>query len=246
MTTIHALTRLHYGAPYLDACIRSTEGLAEKHWVVYAERHNFPGNPTIPCPDTRDQLLEIAQRAGGDRLMWIDHPAPGVDVVLRDHPEIDLMIELDSDEIAHQDLAVDIKRRMESGDLMFQKYRLPFVHHWRSFRYACTDAQWPVRLYLQHAQVAETVFYPMPEPARYVHHFGYVLPRVYMDYKWMLSIHRPELRPEWFEEIYARFPERLTDLHPVSHELWNAQPFADGDLPAVLINHPYRYLEMVD
>lgn len=244
---IDALTRLHYGAPYLDAVIRSTEGFAERHWVVYAEQHNFPGAPTMPCPDTRDQLYEIARIAGGDRLRWLDHPAPGVDVVLREHAEIDLMLELDSDEVLHQDLAAHIRKAFLEGHLIHRRYRLPMVHHWRSFRYACSDAQWPIRLYLPYAEADDVVFYDRTNPGRYIHHFGYVQPRAYMDYKWMLSIHKDELRPEWFAEIYDCFPERLTDLHPVSNNgFWNAEQFPDGDLPAALINHPYRYQEVIE
>lgn len=243
---IDALTRLHYGAPFLDAVIRSTEGLAEHHWIVYTETHNFPGNPTMPCPDTRDQLYEIARIAGGDRLRWLDHPAPGVGVVLGEHHEIDAMLELDGDEPIHQDLAADIRRKLESGELNHRRYRIPMCHHWRSFKYVCYDGQWPVRLYLPHAEVDDVAWYDRMVPERYIHHMGYVQPRAHMIYKWMLSIHKAELRPEWFTEIYDKFPERLTDLHPVSKDFWNAEPINMSELPACLITHPYRELEMVD
>jgi hypothetical protein len=243
---IDALTRLHYGAPYLDAVIRSTEGLAERHWVVYAELHNFPGDPTTPCPDTREQLYEIARIAGGDRLRWVDHPAPGVDVVLREHPEIDALLELDSDEVCHQDLAADIKRRVEAGELTAKRYRVPMIHHWRSFRYGCTDGQWPIRLYLPKSERDEVAWYERMTPNRYIHHMGYAISRAHMEYKWMLSIHRQELRSEWFSEIYDKFPERLVDVHPVSKDMWNADPIDLGELPACLITHPYRFLEVVE
>lgn len=244
---IDALTRLHYGAPYLDAVIRSTEGLAERHWVVYTDVHNFPGAPTIPCPDSRDQLYEIARIAGGERLRWVEDSNPGVNVVLSQHPEIGLLLELDSDEVLHQDLAAHIRVAWEAGELDHRQYRLPMVHHWRSFRYACSDGQWPVRLYLPYAPIEAVGWYERLDPPRYIHHFGYVQPRDHMRYKWMLSIHKSELRPEWFAEIYDGFPDRLTDLHPVSNNgFWNAEPFEDGLLPAALINHPYRCQEVVD
>lgn len=243
---IDALTRLHYGSPFLDAAIRSTEGLAERHWVVYTDVPNFPGSPTIPCPDSRDQLYEIASIAGGERLRWVDHPAPGVSVVLNEHPEIGLLVEMDSDEVLHQDLALDIKRKYLAGELFCTRYRLPMCHHWRSFHRVCHDGQWPVRLYLPHVEHNEVGWFPRMSPERYSHHFGYAIPRPFMEYKWMLSIHRPELRPEWFEEIYDCYPERLTDLHPVSYGLWNAVEFEDGDLPAYLINHPLRYVDGID
>lgn len=243
---IDALTRLHYGAPYLDAVIRSTEGLAERHWIVYTDVPNFPGSPTIPCPDTRDQLYEIATIAGGDRLRWIDHPAPGISVVLDDHPEIDALLELDSDEVLHQDLAYHVKRTLEAGTLTAKRYRLPMCHHWRSFHYVCHDTQWPIRLYLPHAPEDDVRFYDRLSPERYIHHFGYAIPQIYMNYKWMLSIHKDELRPEWEGDRYWQFPFILKDLHPVSYKFWNAESFADSDLPACLINHPYRYLQVIE
>lgn len=243
---IDALTRLHYGSPYLDAVIRSTEGLAERHWVVYTDVPNFPGTPTIPCPDTREQLFEIATIAGGDRLRWIDHPAPGVSVVLNDHPEIGLLVEVDSDEVIHQDLAADIRRKYLAGELLYSRYRVPMCHHWRSFRHVCHDGQWPIRLYLPHAEHDEVGWYPRMNPERYFHHFGYTLPRVFMEYKWMLSIHRPELRPEWWAEIYDCWPERRKDVHPVSVGMWDVVEMADSELPACLITHPYRTMEVIE
>lgn len=244
---IGAITRLHYGAPYLDACIRSSEGFAEKHIVIYTEQPNFPGSPSMPCPDTREQLFQIARTAGGERLVWIDHPEPGVGIALDLYPQIRMAMELDSDEILHQDLGTDIKRRFEAGELTAKRYRLPMIHHWRAFRYGCTDGQWPVRLYLPYAERNDVDWYPHTEPKRYIHHMGYAIPRAHMEYKWMLSLHKNEMRPEWWGEIYDRFPERLTDLHPVSNNgFWNAEEIPDGELPAAFINHPYRYLEVVE
>lgn len=241
--TILALTRLHYGADYLDAVIKSTEGFAEKHIVVYAEEHNFPGDPSMPCPDTRDQLYKIAQDAGGDRLVWIDDPQPAVAVAYRYYSDIDMLLELDADEVAHQDLLQHILQRWDDGKLGGKRWRLPMIHHWRSFRYGCTDGQWPIRLYVG-GMDDEIDWYE--RTGTYIHHFGYARRDTDMQYKWELSIHKNELRPEWWGEVWAKFPERLTDLHPTNNNgFWNAEPFEDGLLPAALINHPYRYLEVI-
>lgn len=243
--TILALTRLHYGADYLDAVIRSSEPFAEKHVVVYTDKPNFPGEPSIPCPDTREQLYEIARIAGGERLHWIDDPHPGVSVAFQHYRDIEMLLELDADEVIHQDLCADILRSHADEKLTAKRYRLPFIHHWRTFRYGCTDGQWPVRLYVPNAEQDEIAWYP--RTGTYIHHFGYVRRAVDMQYKWDLSLHKSELRPEWWTDIWAAFPERLQDLHPVSNNgFWNAEPFEDGLLPAALVNHQYRYLEVVE
>lgn len=244
--TILALTRLHYGVDYLDAVIRSTEGFAERHIVVYTDVPNFPGDPPMPCPDGREELYEIARIAGGERLLWLDHPEPGVNVGLAWYgAPVDMLLELDADEVLHQDLGAHILRRFAAGALDHRRYRLPMIHHWRSFHYACSDGQWPIRLYLPGAPRDDVAFYE--RTGTYIHHFGYVRRMIDMRYKWELSLHKNELRAGWWETVWGGFPERLTDLHPVSNNgFWNAEPFADGDLPAALINHPYRYMEVVE
>lgn len=242
---IVALTRLHYGADYLDAVIRSTEGFADLHIILYTERPNFGHLTDLPCPDSREELQQIAEIAGGDRLRWVDHPEPGVAAALARFQDVELLLELDGDEVIHQDLAADILTRYQAGDLTIPRYRLPMVHHWRSFGYTCTDGQWPVRLYVPGQPGDETDWYP--NNGRYIHHFGYARKLVDMRYKWAVSLHGPEMRPGWWEDIFTCFPERLEDLHPVSDNgFWKAEPFPDSGLPAVLISHPYRGLEVIE
>lgn len=241
---IVAFTPLHYGSPYLDAVIRSTEGFAEKHLVHYAHVPNFPGNPTMPNPDTRDQLLEIARIAGGKRLHWTETHTPDLMMALREHTDIEMMLQLDSDELFHRNMADDILRRYHAGELTHSMYYLPMAHFWRNFKTVCRDGQWPRRLYIPNAPIDDVAYWHSNEWP--LEHFGYCQPRRFMEYKWMLSRHRDELRPEWWTDIYDAFPERTHDLHPVSVGMWNSEPFEDGMHTHVLINHPLRYLDVVD
>lgn len=240
---IVALTRLHYGSDYLDAVIRSTEGFADKHLVVYTPVPTFGQGTDLPNPDTRDQLLTIAQRAAGKRLHWVEGQIPSVFVTYHEFADVDVILELDADEVIHQDLLRDIRQKLDRGELDHFRYRLPMIHHWRCFHLGCTDGQWPERLYLPKAKNRDTAYYD--RVGSYIHHFGYARRDVDMRYKWGVSLHKPELRPEWWTEIWDKFPERLKDLHPTNNDFWNADPFEDGLLPAALINHPYRYLEVI-
>jgi hypothetical protein len=244
MTQIIAITRCHYGKDYLDAVIRSTAGFAEKHIVAYSPVPTFGRGASMPCPDSRDELYKIARDAGGDRLRWIEDRVPSIYVAFDEYPEADLILELDADEVIHQDLGRDITERFERGELDHYRYRLPMTHHWRNFHLTCHDDNWPERLYLPKAAIQETAFYA--RTGTFIHHFGYARRDLDTRYKWQLSIHADELRPEWWSEIWDSFPDRLEDIHPVNREgFWNAVPFADGLLPAALINHPYRGLEVV-
>lgn len=244
MSNIVALSRVHYGKDYLDAVIRSTEGFADKHYVIYSPVPTFGRGASRPCPDTRDELLDIAHHAAGKRLKWIEGYIPAVAVAFKDDPDIDLLLELDADEVIHQDLTRDILERFGRGELDHYRYRLPMTHHWRNFHLTCHDDNWPERLYLPNAPKDDTAFYA--RTGTYIHHFGYARSDSDMQYKWELSIHADELRPEWWSEIWGCFPERLQDVHPVNNNgFWNAVPFEDGLLPAALINHPYRYTEVI-
>lgn len=244
---IVAFTRLHYGQDFLDAVIRATEGYADKHVVIYTPFPSFGRQPSMPCPDSRADLYEIAKIAGKERLHWIEHPAPEGRLAFEAYPDADLFMECDADEIYAQQLAADIVRRFRAGELTERVYRLPFVHHWRSFHWACTDAQWPMRLYLpKNPPGKDAAWYPAEDRVHVISHFGYARKTQDMLYKLECSLHNSEFRPGWWEEKYCKFPTVLDDLHPVSIGLWNAEPYADGDLPAVLIGHALRSLEVIE
>ena len=242
---IVSFTRLLYGSDYLGAVIKSTEDFSEQHIVMYTPvvSAGFHGT-NEPCPDTRDDLMRIARSAGGRRLLWTDTTAPGFETALQMRPDADLFLELDADEIITPELADNIKADFEAGLLTAHEYRLPFFHFWRSFRYACDDSSFPIRVYIPRGK-PETVFYPA-EKGR-VLHFGYARRLVDMQYKLLLSMHKPEFRPGWYEDVFLKFPERLTDLHPVSDNgFWNAfETEIAYNVPA-LINHPYRHMPKIE
>lgn len=244
---IVAFTRLHYGSDFLDAVIRATELIADKHVILYTPTPSFGRQPSMPCPDTRDQLYEITHIAGGERLHWIENSVPEGSLAFNAYPDADMFLEADADEVYHQMLIGDISRRFRGGELTERVYRLPFVHHWRSFHYACTDAQWPMRMYLPKNKGGnDPAWYPADDRVHVISHFGYARREKDMLYKLECSLHNPEFRADWWEQKYCRFPEVLDDLHPVSIGLWNADKYEDSALPAVLIGHSLRYLDVID
>jgi hypothetical protein len=244
--TILAITRLHYGSDYLASVIRSTEGFAEKHIVVYTPVPTFGYLTHLPNPDNRDQLLAIAWSAAGKRLHWIEGRIPAIPVAFDHYDDIDLLLELDADEVIQPQLAENIMRHYEAGDLTQKQYRLPMIHHWRSFDYACRNPGWPARLYVPKASGDESHYFPGGEEAGVIHHFGYARKRADMEYKAALSVHRPEWRSEWWEERYNAFPAVLNDVHPTCVDMWNAEPYDKSQMPAFMRNHPYYDLEVVE
>lgn len=241
---IVAITRLLYGKAYLGAVIRSTAGFADRHLITYTYTPSAGfGSTSLPCPDSRDELLLIAHQAAGKRLHWVEGKPISAMVAFDEFDDIDMLLELDSDEIPHQDLLADIRERFDRGELTHKRYRLQMVHHWRSFRYVCRDPQRQLRLHIPNAPIDADAVYP--EIGRYIHHMGYAINDELMRFKWAISVHRGDLRPDWWQTWHSS-PMRLTDLYPVAADFqWNAEPFPDGDLPAALIGHPYRSMSVI-
>lgn len=245
MTQIIAVSRVHYGVDYLPYVLRSALPFVDKHLVIYTPVPTFGRYTDLPNPDSRDALLNAAQSVGSDKVLWVEGVPVEVDTALRYFPDADIVLELDADEIIEPALFQDIIARYERGELTHRAYRLPFLHFWRSFNHACDDAGWPVRLYLPKNAHGVPQMYPTGDSGR-VLHFGYARRESDMRYKWETSVHVGELRPEWWRDIWARFPERLMDVHPVIRDFWNAESFDKALLPAVLQDHPYFELEVIE
>lgn len=244
MTNVVAVSRVHYGADYLPWVLRSALPMVDIHLIIYTPVPTFGRTTSMPNPDTREVLFAAAQSVGSDKVLWAEGVPVEIDTALRYFPDADIVLELDADEIAMPGLIADIVARYERGELAAGAYRLPFLHFWRSFNYACDDPGWPVRLYLPKNARSEAQMYPATEQR--ILHFGYCRRETDMRYKWETSVHLGELRPEWWTEIWARFPERLNDVHPVIRDWWQAQPFDKTQLPAILHDHPYFDLEIVE
>ena len=240
---IVAFTRLHYGKDYLGWVISSALPFVDKFIVLYTPVPTFGRATPLPCPDSREELLGIAQTVAGDKLDWREGLSISAEVAMKLYPDTELALELDADEVIHPALFEQIRDRHAKGELTAYCYRLPFWHHWRSFRYVCDDGGWPARLYSPQKPRADAVYFD--GAAARVHHFGYARAEADMRYKWSTSAHGDEFRADWWQDIWCKFPERLTDLHPVSRDYWHAQLLEADKLPPILRDHPYIDREVI-
>lgn len=241
---IIAVSRVHYGKDYLASVIQSALPYVDKFVVLYTPVPTFGRFTDMPCPDSREALYNIALAVGGKKMDWREGVPTLPDTVWHLYPQANIVLELDADEIIEPQLFEGILTDYEAGKLDQFCYRLPFLHHWRSFNYVCKDAGWPARLYLPKYPRAEAHYYD--NPSGYIHHFGYARNRYDTEYKWQTSTHIGELRPEWWTEVWDKFPERLTDIHPVSRDFWNAEPYDKCKLPVFMHNHVYFDREVID
>jgi hypothetical protein len=242
---IIAFTRCHYGGDYLGDVLRSTEGFAEQHVVLYTPVPTFGHNTDLPCPDAGATLKVIAEETARGRLQWIENKPVNSQTVLELYPDADIILELDADEIVQPRLLDHITKSYEGGWLTERCYRLPMLHHWRSFDHVCRDQLRPVRLYLPQNIVNGDPHY-YPEGHGYIHHFGYARSVEDIRYKLAISMHSDEFRQGWWDEVFMRFPERLTDLHPVVHDIWTAVSYDKDLLPGTMHDHPYFDMEAIE
>jgi len=240
---IVAFTRLHYGKDYLGWVISSALPFVDKFIVLYTPVPTFGRATPLTCPDSREELLGIAQTVAGDKLDWREGLSISAEVAMKLYPDTELALELDADEVIHPALFEQIWDRHAKGELTAYCYRLPFWHHWRSFRHVCEDSGWPARLYFPKRERKDAAFYA--DPAGRVHHFGYARRDADMRYKWECSMHAGEIRADWWGDIWEKYPDRLTDLHPVAANFWNAEALDPLCLPPILHNHPYSHLEVI-
>ena len=240
-----AFTRLHYGVDYLASVLKSTEGFAQEHIILYtpSSSHGFNGTQA-PCPDSRESLQAIA-RAAGERVKWVDSAYYDIHIgtVVAMHPDADLVLELDGDEVITPQLFESLIEAIPTLDR--RAYRLQMVHHWRNFGHICRDSGYPVRAYLPKNNGDEAQYFPNDNGL--IHHFGYARSIPDTAYKLKLSAHRDEFRANWWNEVFMQFPDRLTDLHPVCVDgFWNAEEFDRHSLPEFMHDHPYFDMEAIE
>jgi hypothetical protein len=240
-----AYCALHYGKPYLSYAIRSVIDAISEFHVLYSDKPSHGYTSIYTCPDTEDELHQIAWDAAGTKLRWhkdtwqqenqqrnsISNYAPDADVVLV----------VDSDEAYADGLADEaIAYGIGAG---CNQLRLPFTHMWRSFKRGFAhDPAYPTRIVFP-KQRGQTI--TMPTTKR-VWHYGYAQPSDIVWYKTSgIHGHQAEFRHDvnWFQDIFMA--NRQYDCHPIGSEYWNCEDIDLTNLPSVLQDHPYKDLDLI-
>ena len=239
-----AYTALHYGKDYLASAIRSVIDACDEYWVLYTPEGSHGHRSSIPCPETRDELHDIAYAAAGRKLKWADGHWH-YEGEQRDR--INALVP-DADEVWSEGLAQGViyaeERARENGT---KRFRLPIVHYWRSF-YRCVlhDPAFPERVIfpqISEGGVADTI-----TGWGVIHHFGYAQRPEIVEYKQYVHGHKAEWRRDvdWFRDRFMANAQH--DCHPVGSDYWNPEPvdpFALG-LPAWMKDHAYAQMGVIE
>lgn len=248
-----AYTALRYGRDYLDAAIRSVINAVDEYWVLYATQPSHGHYDPTPCPETEQELREIAQVRAGRKLRWVrgvwQFEGQQRDTIHQLVPDADVVIVLDADEVWHPALVQQVLdyARAITYTAPFRNLRLPMIHYWRSmYRAVIHDPAYPVRVIFPRigAKYGDQTW----NKARgVINHFGYAQRPEIVAYKWKIHGHKAELRRDcdWFNDVFMA--NRQGDCHPVGSEFWN--PVAVNPLellPEWMAEHPYFGLEVIE
>lgn len=226
---------LHYGREYLRESLQSVVNHVDKFVILYTPQPSYGFGSSAVCPDTEQEMLDIALEVMGDKLIWAKgawgQEGAHRGEIYRYANGYDGILAIDADEVYDQEtLPTAIDAAMKSPHWLsgFGGY----INFWRSFNHACYDGFTPVRFTNLHRN-RDT---GMGVVRCKVYHFSTAQRREIMEYKLECHGHKNEIRPNWLQEIY--YSDVMTDLHLTSFGLWNATPFDKNTLPESLKNHP--------
>lgn len=240
-----AYTALHYGREYLSYAIRSVIDAVDEYWVFYSPVGSHGSRTETPCPETIEELYDLARRAAGDKLHWRNGrwTSEGAqrEMILEAAPDADLILVLDADEIWPDGCAAQALRLAAREDS--REFRLPMIHFWRSFYRAIVhDPAFPVRIVQPRASArTEQTLHTAP-----LCHMGYAQSARIVGYKQLVHGHRGQWRQDrWFERVFLN-PQARSDLHPVGSDYWTWEPVDPWRyLPTFMREHPYAALEVI-
>jgi len=246
---IIAYTALHYGKDYLESAMQSVIDCVDEFHILYTSQGSHGTRIMAPCPETADELFEIAGTFGWGKVHWHTGAwsAEGKqrDFIHQLSPDADIILVVDADEIWSPKL-VDAAIGLHGDKDGPYRLRAPMVHFWRSFN----------RAVLHDPAFPERVIYPKKENKTVgglpyvgvISHMGYAQRPEIVEYKMKIHGHLNELRTDvdWFQDVYMN-PARSQDLHPIGSDYWNAEAVNPWDyLPQFMMGHPYAYLEIIE
>lgn len=244
---------LHYGGSYFRESLMSVIDVCDKFVILYSAKPSYGHGTTVECPETEQELLDIALEVCGDKLIWHNHQF-GNEGEHRGYihtwaKDFSLILAVDSDEIFHtEELKKALKTAYEGDKRYYGIGRNEdgsggYYNLWRSFNFACQDGFTPVRITNLKNESGEGVVNCT------IYHFSCAQSEEIMRYKLLIHGHKDEIRPDWFEKVYLAWtpetPATPDGLHLVAKGLWQATAFSKETLPEYLKSHENYSKELI-
>lgn len=236
---------IHYGVEYLEASLTALSHVCDQVLVSYTSQpshghqaKDMRGN-VLPCPETRDEIFDISKTTLKNKLIWEEAKSFPYEAAHRNTvwPHTDnntIVVACDADEVFDSlQLESNLRKVIDSNKVR----RLGidgYVNFWKSFNHICNDSFRPIRIYDTRFSDGQS------EVKTTIYHFGTCQSDRIMNYKYLCHGHKAEIRPNWLQEVYQKWTpdNQIKNLHPVAHNLWNAETYDKSKLPDILKSHP--------
>lgn len=252
---VHSLTILHYGKDYLSYALKSVYPYVDACHVFYTPTPSHGYQTDTPPIETKEELMAAAYAHNpDDKIRWYDmlgarQEGPQRDTALQtvQGAGADIVVVLDYDEVwdpvVLQSMLIEV---IEKNTV--RHWLVNMIHFWRSFNWACYDNGWPVRIIdLRNSSRTDSLSQELGR----VYHFGYAITDRVMRYKWQIHGHKSELRHNWLNDKWSRWPPP-DNCHPTNgrneqgQPFWTPQPFDRNGLPGFMKSHPFYNLEKIE
>lgn len=245
---ITAYAPILYGKEFLSWSIRSIIDYVDSYVVLYTKTGSHGTQTDEPCPDTYDELYQLARDAAGSKLTWINgtwkHEGEQRDSIFYYAGNSDLILPIDYDEIPEPGLVEMMIQQGYKSEA--RNFYVPMRHYWRSFhRCFLHDPAMPIRVINPRATEGYTT---LNTDGKAYNHLGYAIRPELMRWKWLIHGHVNQLRKDcdWFNDRYMN-KDAKTDLHPVGSDYWNYEIVNPIDyMPAFMADHPYFGREWIE
>lgn len=257
---IISLTVLHYGAQYLASAISTVVNHMDECWFLYTPKGSHGARTDVPCPETEQELYDIARTSAGSRFRWHSgeyaYEGQHRDKIYELVPDADVILTLDADElwptIPYEDnypatgKLREVLEEAGSQDKIWS-YRWPMIHMWRSLhRGILHDPAYPQRITItKNMGKKKTTIDTLPMPP--IVHCGYAQTPPIVEYKWKVHGHIGELRKDvnWFQDKFLANAQ--SDVHPVGSEYWNVEDVNLLEyLPRWIKYHKFYNMEVIE
>jgi hypothetical protein len=249
-----AYTALHYGVEYLPWALRSVQNAVDEIHILYSPKPSYGHGTDLPCPETEGDLRIAASKFIKKPLYWHTGDWNGEGnhrhaiLEIAQKAKADLIVWVDADEVwDHDSLLYCLNKAYQQPA---KEFRVKFIHFWKSFKWTCTDPCMPVRIVNPNGAGTEYIHQPLP-----VLHFGYALKPATVFYKQAIHGHKSEWKPGWFDKTYMGWKEGEEDVHPTcgrnerNEAFWIPRP-TPPDVRVVLkeqmYDHPYYGLDRIE
>jgi len=222
---------LLYGKEYLKESLSSVIDLVDKFVILYTPRASYGHGVQHQCPESEEELKEIAQEVCGDKLIWSSkryhNEGEHRNEIYKYSDGYDIIITVDADEVVDTE---EMRKAIEvAHEGEYRNYGIDgYINLWRSFDKACFDGFRPIRIINPkgegQGEVKVTIW-----------HFSCCQAKETMEYKYLTHGHSNELRTNWLQDFF--YSGRTEDVHPVAIGLWNVVDYDKTQMPDILKKH---------